>query len=80
MRAIVPTLEAVAPDGRAENHDRIPPRSRSLPIKTTEHPALIPQKAPGGSRRRPPIPARLESEDLALAGNPRLSPLNPVAP
>jgi hypothetical protein len=23
---IVPTLEAVAADGRAENHDRIPPK------------------------------------------------------
>jgi len=52
----------LAADEIAENHDRIPPRSRWFPIETTEHPALIPQEAPGGSRRRPPIPAGLESK------------------
>jgi hypothetical protein len=35
-----------------------PGRSRSFPRETTGHPALIPQEVAGGSRRRPPNPAR----------------------
>jgi hypothetical protein len=60
----------LAADGRAENHDRIPPRSRSFPNETTEHPALIPQEAPGGSRPRPRIPATTGAESLRFTGIP----------
>ncbi len=62
-----------------ERNGEIPP-SAELPMKTTLHPALIPQEAAGSSRLLPGIPATLGSESPALGGNPRLCPLSPQAP
>jgi hypothetical protein len=49
-------------------------------VKTTCHPAQVPQEAAGSSRPHPQNPATLGAEDPAHGGNPRLSPPNPQAP
>ena len=46
----------------------------------TRHPALIPQEAPGSSRRYPPIPAMAGAQSPAHAADPRVFPLSPAAP
>ena len=51
-----------------------------LTVVTTPHPAHIPPEGAGSSRRSPTIPARSLAKSPALAGNPRLLPLNPEAP
>jgi hypothetical protein len=58
---------------RPRREPRPPRRSRAFPRETTEHPALIPQKVAGASRRRPPNPARRRLKAL-------LAPIIPADP
>jgi hypothetical protein len=54
-----------------------PQGSRLFSDMTMAHPASIPQKMPGSSRRSPAIPASQLTHSPALAANPRTVPANP---